>query len=81
MTDICETCKTPLGDGKFHCRTCHMSHALGDHGWVAVESRYDPDHRQPREAVKCPTCLVRIGREAPREDEREYQEWRNRGAR
>lgn len=76
-TPICAHCKTPLGDGRFHCATCHQSHALGNHGWVAIESRFDPDHRRPRDHIPCPTCMVRIGRETPRDggDEREYQAW------
>ena len=82
-TPICVHCKTPLGDGKFHCSTCHQSHALGNHGWVAIESPFDPDHRRPREMIPCPTCLVRIGRSVPQdaEHDREYQEWRKRGTR
>jgi hypothetical protein len=72
---------TPLGDGKRHCMTCHQSLGIGQHGWVAIESRFDPEHRRPREMIPCPTCMVTIGREAPREDDREYQAWKKRGAR
>lgn len=82
-TPICAHCKTPLGDGKRHCTTCHQTLGIGQYGWVAIESKFDPDHRRPREMIPCPACLVTIGREESRdaEHDREYQEWRKRGAR
>jgi ferredoxin len=83
MSVVCQHCNALLVDPDRHCLTCHMDVKFGQHGWVAVESPFDPDRRRPREMVACPTCLVRIGRSAAPEPEhdREYQEWRKRGAR
>lgn len=77
---VCLHCKTPLRGDLTHCQVCHMSLPLGSHGWVAVESPHDPDHRRPRQMIPCPACLVRIGRSEP-EPEPVYERYAGRGRR